>query len=117
MKTSKTRYCIPIELNGISVIADMIRFIVLVSYKTTNNERIEQESVRILGKCDTLNHYIVADNLFSFKKYFIKIAKLYIIFFCISLVSIIYIYVKYSHCGQTFSLKPQIISIFGEKNI
>ena len=85
----------------------MIRFIVLVSYKTTNNERIEQGYCSyIWDKRDTLiNHYIVADNLFSFKKYFIKIAKLYIIFFCISLVSIIYIYVQYSHCRQKFTLK------------
>ena len=35
-------------------------------------------------------------HLFSFKKYFIRIAKLCI---CIALVNIRNIYIKYSHCG------------------
>ena len=37
------------------------------------------------------------NNLFSFEKYSIKIAKLYI---CIVLINIRNIYVKYSHCGR-----------------
>ena len=36
------------------------------------------------------------NNLLSFKKYFIRIAKLYI---CMVLVNIRNIFVKYSHCG------------------
>ena len=40
-----------------------------------------------------LNH---PDNFFSFKKYFIRITKLY---FCIVLVNIRNIYAKYSECG------------------
>ena len=38
-----------------------------------------------------------SDNLISFKKYFIRIAKLYIV-----LVNVRNYYVKYSHCGLTY---------------
>ena len=43
-----------------------------------------------------LNYQENSDNLFSFKKYFIRIASLYI---CIVLVDIRNIYVMYFHCG------------------
>ena len=57
-----------------------------------------------------LNHSELKDMLFPFKKYFLRIAKLYIF-----MIVVKNIYVKYSHCGPIhFKVTCYEIAIYME---